>query len=91
MDMKNMALQMVDLQKAAFDNGFETLVTVQDQVEKVFGAFVDQTGWFPSEGKGFLSEWMNMYKRGRDDFKKAIDDGFDHLETYITSSFSAVQ
>ncbi|HNU74821.1 MAG TPA: hypothetical protein PLE36_14055 [Deltaproteobacteria bacterium] len=90
MDMKSMALQMVDLQKAAFDNGYETLVTMQDQAEKVFNAFVDQTGWFPSESKGVLSEWVSMYKKGRDDFKKAVDDGFDHLGGYLTSSLGRV-
>jgi hypothetical protein len=91
MDMKSMALQMVDLQKAAFDNGYETLVTMQDQAEKVFDAFVNQAGWFPSEGKGALHEWAGMYKKGRDDFKKAVDDGFDHLGGYITSSLGRVQ
>ena len=86
MDMKTMALQMIDLQKVAFDNGYETIVTLQDQAEKVLNAFMDQTGWFPAEGKGALLEWTTMYKKGRDDFKKAIDDGFDQLQRYISSS-----
>ena len=90
MDMKTMALQMVDLQKAAFDNGYETIVTLQEQAEKVLDAFMDQTGWYPAESKGALLEWMNMYKKGRDDFKKAIDDGFDQLEGYISSSLAVV-
>ncbi len=90
MDMKTMALQMVDLQKAAFDNGYETIITLQDQAEKVLNAFMDQTGWFPAEGKGALLECTNMYKKGRDDFKKAIDDGFDQLEGYVSSSLGVV-
>ena len=91
MDMKNIALQIVDLQKTAFDSGYETLVALQDQAEKVLNALVDQTGWFPSEGNGALSEWMGMYKRERDDLKKAFDDGFDHLSFTIASSFESMK
>jgi hypothetical protein len=91
MDMKNMALQMVDVQKTAFDSGYETLVALQDQAEKVLNTLVDQSGWFPSEGKGALSEWMGMYKRERDDFKRALDDGFDHLGVTIASSFESMK
>jgi len=34
MDTKTLMTQMIDLQKSSFDNGYETIVTLQDQTEK---------------------------------------------------------
>lgn len=91
MDAKNLMTQMIDLQKSSFDNGYETVVTLQDQTEKIFNAFLDQATWIPSESRGAMNEWTNMYKKGRDDLRKLVDDGYNKVDGYVSSLFSGLQ
>lgn len=91
MDTKNLVSQMIDLQKSSFDNGFETVVTLQDQTEKIVNAFLDQATWIPSESRGVINEWSTMYKKGRDDFRRLVDDGYGRVGGYVSSLFSGLQ
>ncbi len=86
MDMRTIMLQMIDLQKASFDNGYEAIVTVQDQTEKAANTLMGQAAWLPSESRGVLKEWFGMLKKGREDFKKVFDEGYDHIGGYINSA-----
>lgn len=87
MDMRTSMLQMIDLQKATFDNGYEAIVAAQDQTEKVVNIFMDQSAWLPSESRGVLKEWFKMYRKGREDFKKVVHERYDHMGGYINSAF----
>jgi len=33
-----------------------------------------QSPWLPAEGKKAVTDWIKAYKRGREDFKAAVDD-----------------
>jgi len=85
--MRTIMLQMIDLQRATFDNGYEAVVTVQDQTEKAFNTIMDQSTWLPSESRGVMKEWFRMFKKGRNDFKKVMDEGYNHIGWYIDSAF----
>jgi len=80
MDQKQIVKQMMDVQRVSFDNGYNTITSLQDQGEKMLNAFLDQATWIPAEGKGMVNEWVNVCKKGRDDFKKAVDDGYKKAE-----------
>ena len=58
MDPKQIAKQMVDFNKAAFDNSFDAMSALQDQAEKMFTATMEQTSFFPVEGKKLINEWI---------------------------------
>lgn len=90
MDVKTLMLQIVHLQKASFDNGYQAMVAIQDQTEKIFGAFIDQSPWLPSDSRASLSNMFKMNKKTRDDFKKLVDDGYNHLGGYIDSAFGSI-
>jgi hypothetical protein len=87
MDIRALMLQMVSLQKASFDNGFAALATIQDEAERLTSDFMDQAGWVPSASKGMLKEWFSLVRKSRDDFKKAIDDGYTQMGGYLNTSF----
>lgn len=89
MDPQMMAKQMIDLQKTTFDNTFNAMVMVQGQSEKMLGAFLGQANWLPEEGKKAFDEWMKIYKKGCEDFKKTVDEGFKKLEDYFTEAEKA--
>jgi hypothetical protein len=83
MENKELLKQMVDLQKTSFDNGFNMLVSLQDQMEKMVNTFVDQAPWLPAEGKKAFTNLVTTVKKGREDLKKLVDDGYKKVEDYI--------
>ncbi|MDI6743082.1 MAG: hypothetical protein QMD11_10150 [Smithella sp.] len=84
MDPKQIAKQMVDFNKTAFDNSFEAMSALQDQAEKMFLASIAQTSFFPEEGKKVVNEWIKTYKKGREDFKSTADENFKKVEAFFS-------
>jgi len=83
MDQKEMLKQMMDFNKKAFDNTFNAMVLFQDQQEKMVNTLLEQATWMPQEGKKVVTEWVQAYKKSRDDFKKAAEDGFKKVEDFF--------
>ncbi len=86
MEQKQIFKQLVDFNKMAFDNTFNAVVMFQEQVEKVAGTMLVQTAWMPEDGRKAIDEWMKTYKRGREDFKKIMDEGFDRMGSFLTGA-----
>ncbi len=84
MENKELVKQMVELHKTSFDNSFNMLVTLQDQMEKMVNSFVDQTPGLPAEGKKAFSNLVSTFRKGREDFRKVVDDGYKKVEEYIS-------
>jgi polyhydroxyalkanoate synthesis regulator phasin len=85
MEPKQIAKQMVDFNKTAFDNSFEAMSVIQEQAEKMFSAMMEQTVFFPEEGKKLVNEWIKNYKKGRDEFKATADENFKKVESFFAS------
>lgn len=85
MDPKQIAKQIVDFNKAAFDNSFDAMSALQDQAEKMFAATMEQTSFFPAEGKKLINEWVKNYKKGRDEFKAAADENFKKVDAFFST------
>jgi hypothetical protein len=83
MENKELVKQMVELHKTSFDNSFNMLVTLQEQMEKMMSSFVDQAPWLPAEGKKAITNLVNTYKKGREDFKKLVDDGYKKVDDFL--------
>jgi hypothetical protein len=86
MDQKQLVKQMIDFHKASFDNSFNAMVMIQEQTEKMAKTFLDQANWLPEDGKSVLSQWVGAYKKGRDDFKKSVDENFHKVDEYFSTS-----
>jgi len=85
MDPKQIAKQMVEFNKTAFDNSFEAMSVVQDQAEKMINTMTEQTGFFPEEGKKAVNDWIKACKKGREEFKAAADENFKKVESFFGS------
>jgi polyhydroxyalkanoate synthesis regulator phasin len=85
MDPKQIAKQMVDFNKTAFDNSFNAMAIVQDQAEKMFNSMMEQTAFFPEEGKKLINDWIKTCKKGREEFKETADENFKKVEIYFAS------
>ncbi|MBL0715618.1 MAG: hypothetical protein JJV98_18165 [Desulfosarcina sp.] len=86
MDQKQMARQMLQFNKTAFDNTFNAMTMVYDQNEKMVGTFLQQATWLPEDGRKAISDWMEAYKKGCDDFRKQVDENYQKVENFFAGS-----
>lgn len=85
MDPKQIAKQMVDFNKTAFDNSFNAMCVVQDQAEQMFNSMMEQTAFFPEEGKKLINDWIKTCKKGREEFKAAADENYKKVDMFFSS------
>jgi hypothetical protein len=83
METTQFAKQTLEFQKTMFDNSFNAMTMVQDQTEKMVNDSLDQLPWATAEGKKTLQTSVDMTKKTRDDYKKAVDEGFSKLEQLL--------
>lgn len=76
---EKIAEQMIDFQRNMFDNTFNTIVVLQDQAERMMSTLVDQATWLPPEARKAIDEWIKSYKKGREDYRKMVYEGFDNM------------
>ena len=76
--------QLIDLQKATFDNAFSAMAMLQDQAEKTTSMLLESSLWpVPEEGKKMMREWVQAFKKGREEFKKALDESFNKMQDFV--------
>ena len=83
MDQKKIFKQMVDFNKAAFNNAFGAMVMVQDQNETLANTMLNQATWMPEEGKKAIQDWVETFKKGREEYKKTVEEAFNKVEEYL--------
>lgn len=91
MDQKSMVKQAFDFQKNTFDSFIDSVATIQDQAEQSLSFYLDRNPLMPEESKKVVMEWGNIYRKSRDDFKQALDDGYDGMESYFETAAQATQ
>jgi hypothetical protein len=80
---KQMLKQMVDFNKAAFDNALNNMAMLQGQMESIINTFVNQSTGMTEEGKKAAKEWASIYKKGFEDFKRSVDDNFKKVDSFF--------
>ncbi len=83
MDLEKIVKQTIDFQKATFDNTFNAMTMLQEQAERMSNMFLGQSQGLPEEGKKVIGEWVDAYKKGREDFKKSVDESFKKVEGFF--------
>ncbi len=86
MEPVKIARQMMDFQKAAFDNSFKGMGMVQEQAEKMLNMSLEQAAWLPEEGKRVIDEWAKAYQKGCEEFKTTIDANFAKVEAFFSET-----
>jgi hypothetical protein len=84
MDPKQIAKQMIQFNKTAFDNTFDAMTALQEQTEKMMGMYLGQAPMIPEEGKKAINDWLKAYKKGRADLKAATDENYKKVEEFFT-------
>ncbi len=83
MDQKQTVKQMLDFNKRAFDNAFNTLSSLQDETESLMTRFMDKSSWITPEGKKIFSQMTDSYRKGRSDFKTIADENYRKASEYF--------
>lgn len=83
METTQIAKQTLNFQKTIFDNSFNAMIMVQDQSEKMLNGYLDKLPWVTEESKKSLQSSIDMAKQARNDFKKAVEDGFVKFEELL--------
>ena len=83
MDQKEIVRQMIQYNKTAFENAFNNLVMLQDQMEKTMDMFLKQAAWLPAEGKKVIEEYGKAYKKACENFKSTVDGSFKKVEEFL--------
>ena len=82
MDQKQIAKQMVEFNKSIFDNSFAAMTALHDQTEKLI-SFLEKAVCLPEEGKQLIGDWINSYKKGREDFKITVDERYGKVADFF--------
>jgi polyhydroxyalkanoate synthesis regulator phasin len=80
MDQKKIFKQMLDFNKSSFNNAFNAMVMVQDQTETMSSSLLEQATWLPEEGKKAIQDWIKACKKGREEYKRLVDDAYQKVE-----------
>ncbi len=83
MDQKQIAKQVMEFNKTAFDNTFSTMTTLQDNAAKLVFGLIENNPLIPENGKTSISEYLKAYKKGREDFKISADENFKKMADLI--------
>ncbi|MCD6224078.1 MAG: hypothetical protein J7K32_00905 [Deltaproteobacteria bacterium] len=83
MDQSIFVKQFIDFNKATFNNMLSAIDMFQQQSEVMTASLLDQAAWVPDEGKKAIKDWVNSVKKGREDFKKVVDDNFSKVEDFF--------
>ena len=83
MDQNQIAKQMMQFNKTAFDSSFNAMTMVYEQSGKMFETFLTQAPGLPEEGKKAVKDWMSAYRNGCSDLKKMVDDNYVKVEGYF--------
>ena len=81
-----LAKQMMNFQKTAFDNAYNSMIMLQDHNEKLANTLLEQATWIPEEGNRVIAQWVEIFKKGRDDYKVAMDDVFSKMEDLLVDA-----
>ena len=87
MDQSIFIKQYMDFNRTTFNNMLNAIDLFQQQSEGMTASLLDQATWVPDEGKKAIKDWIDSVKKGREDFKKIVDDNFSKVEDSFKGSY----
>ena len=86
MEQMQVLKQMAQMNKMAFDNSFNMMMSAFEQNKLLLNTFLSQPSSLPEEGKKAIEEWLRNYRKGCEGLKKLADDGYAMIEKYISQA-----
>lgn len=86
MEQLQVLKQMAQMNKMAFDNSFNMMMSAFEQNKLMLNTFLNQPSSLPEEGKKAIEEWLQNYKKGCEGLKQLADDGYAMIEKYMAEA-----
>jgi hypothetical protein len=88
MESQKFAKQMIDFQKTLFDNTCNAVIVMQDHSENILNGYIKQFPWITEDVRKPLNDSLALCKGARDNYKNAVNQGFDNFANTIDRSFA---
>jgi hypothetical protein len=75
---------LMQLKQAALENTFTAANLLQEQTERMLNLSLDQAALLPREGKKVFTEWVKVWGKYTETFKKVVDNGFHNMEGFLS-------
>lgn len=79
----NFQRQLVEFQKSTFDSTFDAIAGFQDRQEEMLNDMLDKGKLLPDEGKQIIEAWVKTFKKGREDFRDAVETSYNLVDDYF--------
>ena len=86
MDKKQIFKQMAQMNKMAFDNSYNMMMSAFEQNKLMVSTFLNQPSALPEEGRKAVEEWLQNYRSGCENLKHMADDGYQMIDKYMSES-----
>jgi len=80
METSKIAKQMIEYQRTLFENTYKVMTVIQDYSGNMIQGYLKQFPWMTEDSRKPLVDSFEFLKTARNDYKKAIDQGFDRWE-----------
>ncbi len=75
--------QMIQMNRMAFNNSFNMMMSAFEQNKLILNTYLSQSSKLPAEGRQAIEEWMRSYKKGCEEFKRVIDSSYDAVDDQL--------
>lgn len=86
MDPKQLTKQLMDFNKAVFDQNFQMMKILHDQTENIFLRFLERSNWITEDGKKVIKEWAKVCIKGSEYFKGCADENYKKIAEYYAEA-----
>lgn len=80
---------VIAFQKSAFESSFDVIAMMQETAGRTIQASLVQMPWVPDDAKLMVERWLENLQEGRDNFKKAVCDGYDQMAENLGEQVSS--
>jgi hypothetical protein len=77
-------LGMMRTSKMAFDYNFTMMLATYEQNKLLLHSFMAQSGEVPQELREATDNWLIAYRKGCEEFKKMVDEGYAAVEKTLS-------
>jgi hypothetical protein len=82
MERLEIAEQTLHLSKVTFDNTFNAMLLLQEQVQTMINIYLHQMLVFPEEGKRVADIWTEACRTNREEFKKVVEKNYEMFASF---------
>ncbi len=75
--------QVLEFQKAAFENGYNAIVALQERQLELADRMIGQAPNVPDEARALMQTWRDAAEEGQRQFKNTVDGSFAAVTTYL--------